>query len=227
VIAKINRFRNDPRAVAPLAVIALVIVAFAVMKSLPSGPAPQVNVKEVTEVRPPAPTPTATSPSGTNALKSLFESQGDPYYSSRLKDPGQGGIDLSNLSPEERQAMNIQTMNAARMRQMEEGEALPPAPVLNGKPATGVAATVAAAKKIEPEWTPHQMPDLPEYRVSAVLLGTAPLVIFVDPQGGSLYIKNGQRLPTGERLHLISNTRVGLIGPEMSRILDLHGEETP
>lgn len=215
MIAQVNRFRNDARMVAPLTIVALLVVGYALKTLVPSGGPAAVRVKEVAVAKPDA----AGATSVIASAGGIAATSNDPYFSPRL----QGALDQAEAI--KKQAADRQVWMQEMTRQEEGSQPvspLPYVPTLRPLPQQTAQAVEGAPRREEPvqESAP---PQKPQYRVSAILLGDRPLILLVS-NDATLYLRPGERTPSGEQVVLISAEQVGLVGPTVGWLLDLHPE---
>jgi hypothetical protein len=256
MIARINKLRRDPRMVAPLTIVALIVVGYVAKQAVPSGPAPKVQVEEVR--------PRAAAAADTDGPSATSDLGRDPYFHEALAgvanvafqapEPriGEDGSGLS-LPPGlsglggvmGRQAANLAALAQAQQRRIQsEIEAMerplsdtylpgreeerPPFATAGGAGPGLLAPIEVLAGTREPTTEtqspipePEPLPDLPGYRLVAVLAGKPSMAVLIDEQGSTIYARHGETLPSGEELRLLSDREAALLGERLSRILYL------
>ncbi|MEP0765731.1 MAG: hypothetical protein HRF45_04220 [Fimbriimonadia bacterium] len=226
MMERINRFRRDPRMVAPLSLIAVLVVGYAVMQAL-AGPSPvRVRVQEVT----PQVQTSVSIPMGTDSRQ--IETR-NPYFHPALlqaENPkggttdevppgGLGGLLPVQPAPSEVIDRGMPPPLTAEASVGPGGHQQPKPQVVEGSEPTGVQGkpTPQAAEASE------QLQLLPQYQLVAVVLGAQPAALLVTETGDNLQVMLSDKLPGGERVVRITSTYVALEGSGWARILFLSG----
>lgn len=210
MMERINRLRRDPRMVAPLSLIAVLVVAYALKQAL-AGPKP-VSVR-VQEVAPKV----ASSVTIPMATESASVEDRNPYFHPDLLKAERGVGRVAGEVP----AGELGGLLPVQPAPSEgAGEAMTPPIAMKppsearggGEPPPPVAETSGSDRLQQPP---------PQYRLVAVVLGSHPAALLVGPSGESLSVTSSDILPTGERVVRITDTYVALEAEACARILFL------
>ncbi|GMV36596.1 MAG: hypothetical protein AMXMBFR61_11040 [Fimbriimonadales bacterium] len=209
MMERINRFRRDPRMVAPLSLIAVLVVGYAVQQAL-AGPSPvRVNVQEVA----PRVQTSVTIPTATDSQQAEAR---NPYFHPALSQPEQPEGTMTDQVP------------AGGL-----GGLLPVQPAPSGEPGKAAPAPVTVKAPSgadvgggQPPPVPEAsgsdlVPSLPQYRLVAVVLGSRPAALLLTESGEYLQVMLSDRLPSGERVARVTSTYVALESSGCARILFL------
>ena len=210
---RINRFRRDPRMVAPLSLIAILVVGYAVKQATAGPGAVRVQVREVT----PKVQTSVTIPA---AKEGTQVEPRNPYYHPALlqSERPEGSVEgevqpgaMEGLLP--MQLAAPQHVGLPRTAGMPDRDATPAGP----EPLRDIVVP-------DPEGgTSAQDPlvSLPRYRLAAVLLGARPAALLITESGDNVQAMLADTLPSGERVTRITSTYVALEGSGWSRLLFL------